>query len=515
VIDTITCPLKSGKEADVFIVEREDACYIAKVFRERQIRSFKNDAGYREGRKSGNTRSQRAMDNNSRYGKELAEAAWHKAEANALTELFEAGVRVPELFDHFDQVLFMELICDDDGEPAPQLGNVKLTAEQALDTYETVLGEIIRMLLAGYIHADLSPYNVLLDDDGPVIIDFPQCISAAHNLQAGKILERDIHSISQHLGLINPKIRELGKEAWQIWEEYKNGSLTADFRPRPGRKRALPTADLPNLMDYLRETEREVELAKLAKEGDLDAWRELSTADKHAEMRARGIEPVIEEVEDDEDEENDEDIFAYEDFADDKLPASRIAGRSSRDTKDHPEDTLDDKYEFEFEDEYDDDDEHVDDDEYDRRFQSVDSGADLEDEEDKKFAGDFGDDHKEDVFDDDEDLEDEEFARGFGLDDEEPDDEESARDFGRDAEERDVEERDVEERDVEERDVEERDVEERDVEELAERIPAKKVSVDIPNFGFSRQTKKSKNQRPLPRFGQRNKSKSRSRHRRR
>lgn len=272
------------------MVEREDACYIAKVFRAREHRSFKNDAGYREGRKSRNSRSQRAMDKNSRFGRELAEKEWHSSEVDALTKLNEAGVRVPELFDHYESVLFMELICDEEGEPAPQLGNVPFTPEQAKEVYDQVLSEVIKMLLAGYIHGDLSPYNILMDEDGPVIIDFPQCISAAHNMQAGKILERDIHSISQHLGLIAPEIREQGKDAWQIWQEYENGTLKSDFRPVPGRKGRLPKAEVSSLMDYLKETEREVELSKLAKEGDFEARRELKQADRYNELKARGIE---------------------------------------------------------------------------------------------------------------------------------------------------------------------------------------------------------------------------------
>jgi RIO kinase 1 len=313
VIDAITCPLKSGKEADVFVVERDEACYIAKVFREREMRSFKNDAGYKEGRKSRNTRSQRAMDKNSKYGKELAESAWHSAEADALTQLGDAGVRVPELYDHYDRVLFMEMICDPDGEPAPQLGNVPFTPEEALVVYEQVVGEVIRMLLAGFIHADLSPYNILIDDNGPVIIDFPQCVSAAHNLQASAILQRDIHSISRHLGLINPEIIPLGKQAWQIWEEYEAGSLKPDFRPVLGRVRKMVTPEMPDLVGFLRATEREVELSRLAAEGDHEAREELRTHDIHAEMRAKGIEPIIEPESEDDESQRFLDMDLYED----------------------------------------------------------------------------------------------------------------------------------------------------------------------------------------------------------
>lgn len=309
------------------MVEREDACYIAKVFRAREHRSFKNDAGYREGRKSRNSRSQRAMDKNSRFGRELAEKEWHSSEVDALTKLNEAGVRVPELFDHYESVLFMELICDEEGEPAPQLGNVPFTPEQAKEVYDQVLSEVIKMLLAGYIHGDLSPYNILMDEDGPVIIDFPQCISAAHNMQAGKILERDIHSISQHLGLIAPEIREQGKDAWQIWQEYENGTLKSDFRPVPGRKGRLPKAEVSSLMDYLKETEREVELSKLAKEGDFEARRELKQADRYNELKARGIEVAEPEAP----------LEEFDPFADLDEPVAKKSRRRAKKTEEKSE----------------------------------------------------------------------------------------------------------------------------------------------------------------------------------
>lgn len=285
----MVCPLKSGKEADLFIVEHGPYHYVAKVYKERKFRSFKNDAGYREGRKVRNTRSQRALDKGTKYGQKLAEKAWHSAEADALRILESAGARVPRILAHHDRVLIMELIADDKGELAPQLAQVPFSKEGALEMYNEILEQVVLMLLNDLVHGDLSPYNVLVRDMKPVVIDMPQCISAAHNQQAGLLLERDVKAISQFLGLINPEIRAMGNQAWQLWVEYEAGTLTPEFRPVPGRERAKEVGDLEGLAEFVKNAAAEGDLERRAKEGDADAQALLRAADRREAKRARRI----------------------------------------------------------------------------------------------------------------------------------------------------------------------------------------------------------------------------------
>jgi hypothetical protein len=136
------------------------------------------------------------------------------------------------------------------------------------------------MLAAGIIHADLSPYNVLIDDRGPVVIDFPQCVSASHNNQAGELLIRDVQSITRHLALFDPGIKQLGDDAWQIWAEYEAGRLTPEFMPIPGRARFNATpVDTANMVQFLRQTRLEVELERRAERGSDVARQRLHDAD--------------------------------------------------------------------------------------------------------------------------------------------------------------------------------------------------------------------------------------------
>lgn len=289
IIDAVTRQLKSGKEADLFIVEREPYHYVAKVYRERKFRSFKNDAGYREGRQVRNTRAQRALSKGTKFGQELAEKAWHTAEVEALRRLELAGARVPRVLAHHDRVLIMELICDENNQLAPQLAQVPLTAETAWTMYDTIMAQVVLMLLSDLVHGDLSPYNVLVRENQPVIIDMPQVVSAAHNQQAGRLLERDVRAITQHLGLYDPKIRELGKEAWQLWLEYERGTLVPEFRPERGRKRENEVDDLGGLVEFVHSARDEADLEKRAAEGDEDARALLRAADRREAKRARRV----------------------------------------------------------------------------------------------------------------------------------------------------------------------------------------------------------------------------------
>ena len=119
----------------------------------------------------------------------------------------------------------MELVVDEQGNPAPRLNDLRLTAEQARDYHSAMLGQIVLMLCAGIVHGDLSEYNVLVGADGLVIIDLPQAIDAAVNNNAGKMLERDVANMTAYFGRFAPELltSQYGKEIWKL---YASGKLT-------------------------------------------------------------------------------------------------------------------------------------------------------------------------------------------------------------------------------------------------------------------------------------------------
>ncbi|MDO8449654.1 MAG: PA4780 family RIO1-like protein kinase [Rhodoferax sp.] len=226
-IDTVVRQLMSGKEAMVFVVRCGDETRCAKVYKEATNRSFRQAVDYTENRKVKNTRQARAMAKGTRFGREAQEAAWQSAEVDALYRLADAGVRVPKPYNFFEGVLLMELVTDENGDAAPRLNDVAMTAEQARQYHGMLLTEVVRMLCAGVVHGDLSEFNILLAQDGPVIIDLPQAVDAAGNNHAQRMLLRDVANLRNFFGQFAPELlaTDFGPE---IWDLYQRGVLRPD-----------------------------------------------------------------------------------------------------------------------------------------------------------------------------------------------------------------------------------------------------------------------------------------------
>ena len=224
IVDAVISRLMSGKEADVFVVRCGSEIRCAKVYKEAMKRSFKQAVNYQEGRKVRNSRRSRAMDKGSKYGRKQTEEIWQNAEVDALYRLADAGVRVPKPYGCIDGVLLMELICDAEGDVAPRLSDVTMSAEQAIEHHGVVMLYVVGMLCVGLIHGDLSEFNVLVDEHGPVIIDLPQVVNAAANNHAQSMLTRDVNNLTNYYGQFAPEL--LGSRyAEEIWALYEAGDL--------------------------------------------------------------------------------------------------------------------------------------------------------------------------------------------------------------------------------------------------------------------------------------------------
>jgi RIO kinase 1 len=241
-VDDVISRLMSGKEADIFIVRCGDNIRCAKVYKDAMKRSFKKAAQYQEGRKVRSGRQARAMGKRSNYGRQQLEEIWQNAEVDALSRLAIAGVRVPETFGCVDGVLLMELITDEAGDVAPQLGDVVMSEEQAIEDHTLMMHYIMLMLCEGIVHGDLSEFNVLVDDYGPVIIDLPQAVNAAANNSAQEMFARDVNNMRRHYAEFAPALlhTQYAKEMWALFEggdltpnsilsgEFENDSDSAD-----------------------------------------------------------------------------------------------------------------------------------------------------------------------------------------------------------------------------------------------------------------------------------------------
>ena len=265
VIDEVLRPLKSGKEAAVYVVRSGDEVRCAKVYKDMAQRSFQQRVQYQEGRKVRGSREARAIGKATKYGRKEQETAWKNTEVDALYQLRAAGVRVPEPHGYFNGVLVMELVTDADGFSAPRLGEVELTAQQAREFHAFLVRQVVRMLCCGLIHGDLSQYNVLVGPDGPVMIDFPQVVSAAGNNAARRMLLRDVNNLTASLGRWAPELLDTwyGEEMWALFEA---GELQPDTVLTGAFEHDERLADIDSVRDAINEARDEALIRQQGRE---------------------------------------------------------------------------------------------------------------------------------------------------------------------------------------------------------------------------------------------------------
>ncbi len=257
-IDSVVRQLMSGKEANVYVVRCGEETRCAKIYKEATQRSFRQAVDYTENRKTKNSRQARAMAKGTRFGRESQEAAWQRAEVDALYRLAAAGVRVPKPYNFLDGVLLMELVADEHGDAAPRLNDVVFTPDQARAHHATLMTEVVRMLCAGVVHGDLSEFNILLSADGPVIIDLPQAVDAAGNNHAMRMLLRDVDNLRGFFGRFAPELlpTHFGLE---IWDLFQRGELNVEVKLTGRFEQKTAAVDLVNVMreiDDVRAEER-------------------------------------------------------------------------------------------------------------------------------------------------------------------------------------------------------------------------------------------------------------------
>jgi RIO kinase 1 len=268
-VQEVVRPLKSGKEAAVFIVVAEDQRCAAKVYKQAHQRNFRQRQDYVEGRSGGDSREQRAMSRGSRFGKQASEEAWQTAEVRAMNTLAAAGVRIPRPRALLEGgILLMDLVCGADGEPAPQIATVRYRRDEAVRTHLIIMHQIAGMLRAGLVHADLSEFNILAAADGPIIIDLPQAVDAARNNNAKRLLLRDVANVTRFFARFAPELRrtQFGEEMWLLHEH-------AELRPDSvlsGRfQAARGTVDAQVVLRAIEDAKREA-----AQREEVKRWRE-------------------------------------------------------------------------------------------------------------------------------------------------------------------------------------------------------------------------------------------------
>jgi RIO kinase 1 len=205
-VDEILSELKSGKEATVYLGENHldgnRTLLAVKVYKDLEARSFKNDGIYRQGRGMGGERNERAVQQRSKFGREVQQKVWAIYEYTQLWQLHEAGIPVPrplvgpgiQDIEAAGRVVLMEWIGTEEA-PAPRLSDVKLGPDEAHDAFQQSVTLLKRMVDLGKVHGDYSTYNLLYWQHNVIVIDVPQMVEFETNKNAKELLERDVRSL--------------------------------------------------------------------------------------------------------------------------------------------------------------------------------------------------------------------------------------------------------------------------------------------------------------------------------
>lgn len=215
--DVVLGPLKTGKEAEIFVVERvgaDTSCLLAhKRYRPRAVRSkgelealgfqrsaaFVNDHAYRDDRKMAASRDQRAVERKTRYGKELLKRQWPATELDVLERLWAAGADVPYPVAATADGILMQYVGDET-QAAPPLARARLDDGALAAAYGQLVENLRTFVDAGVVHADLSPYNILWWEGRLWFIDFPQAVDIARSIHAMEFLHRDVRNVCTWFG---------------------------------------------------------------------------------------------------------------------------------------------------------------------------------------------------------------------------------------------------------------------------------------------------------------------------
>jgi RIO kinase 1 len=230
--------IKGGKEATVYCctgpVAEGTGLLAAKIYRPRMFRNLRNDVRYRQNRRVLNDfgkevrddRLVRAIHKGTDIGKEALQVSWLQHEYHALQVLFDAGVKVPRPIATGSNTILMEYFGDREMS-APTLQEVHLSKEEAQKTFKALMIDIDTMLGCGYVHGDLSAYNVLYFDGDYRIIDLPQAVSPNQNPDARDIFFRDVTRLAQYFKRygIDACPEEIARGMWRKYR-YRDDPLS-------------------------------------------------------------------------------------------------------------------------------------------------------------------------------------------------------------------------------------------------------------------------------------------------
>jgi RIO kinase 1 len=214
-----------GKEATVYLCRAHPSTGVeylaAKVYRAQKFRAFAGARSYARERGHRDARGARAIQGQTRKGRELAHHEWVEWEWETLCRVHDAGADVPSPLASSDDAILMEYVGSAE-LAAPQLRHVDLDPSSARELLARLLRNVEIFLDCHVVHGDLSAYNVLFAAGRPWLIDVPQALDVRTNRDAFGYLLRDVRNLERYFA---PHGLDAGNFAEVIWSRYRRGLL--------------------------------------------------------------------------------------------------------------------------------------------------------------------------------------------------------------------------------------------------------------------------------------------------
>lgn len=192
-------PLKAGKEAQVFTVKYRGNLAALKIYKKHDLRSFNNISTYIDNWYIPSRTMRQAVRKRTKLGRQYVQNTWVNREFKLLQKVYELGCWTPEPYANTSNSILMEYLGDRDS-PAPLIKDTALTKEDARRSFLQIMESIAAIFEAEYVHADLSPFNILWWKGNPYIIDFPQAIEVRSSPHVKKYLTNDINNVKNFFG---------------------------------------------------------------------------------------------------------------------------------------------------------------------------------------------------------------------------------------------------------------------------------------------------------------------------
>ncbi len=216
-------PIKVGKESNVFVAKKGKKNIIVKIYRlqncdfNRMYEYIRQDPRY---------------DYLKSHKRQII-FAWTQREYKNIHKAYQAKINVPKPIKFMQNILIEEMVGK--GEPANPLKDQD--PADPLDFFNQTIEQIEKLYIAGLVHGDLSSFNILNDNEKPVLIDFSQS-TLTKTPNSRELLKRDIENVCKYFRKLG--VKNDPEEVYNKIMQDKDARQLASEKAKQKRNKSRP-----------------------------------------------------------------------------------------------------------------------------------------------------------------------------------------------------------------------------------------------------------------------------------